>query len=272
VTWQHVNRGLATHLMYAVASGDPATQDPFVLFAGLQDNGTRFRADPHDPSVFNQPVGGDGIGATVHASSSGTTYWASVEFGRYFCKPAETDCSVERPEAPDDASSHWHFALSPAGMAVDPDEVDARLRAAGEDTEPFFIHYANVETDTVGQSVLTNSDHEVFVATPSGTGFTWTPISQDLSNDPTGVEGVVRVDGKGLADHTVAIYVSTDQQFHKQAIFLGPATTGADGVFRADVSLPADLKLEIYYIYLTSDADRLLQRCGQRVDASLASD
>src|SRR5207248_7174197 len=47
--------------------------------------------------------------------------------------------------------------------------------------------YANVETDTVGQSVLTNSDGEVFVATPSGTGFTWTPISQDLSNDPTGV-------------------------------------------------------------------------------------
>ena len=187
VTWQHVNRNLSTHLMYSVASGDPATQNPFVMFAGLQDNGTRFRSDVHAPSQFNQPLGGDGIGATVHVASSGTTYWASVEFGRYFCKPAQTDCSIELPEAPDDASSHWHFAQSPAGMEIDPEQVDERLRLAGEDSEPFFIHYANVETDTTGQSVLTNSDRQVFVATPSGTGFVWTPISQDLSTDATGV-------------------------------------------------------------------------------------
>src|SRR5439155_9867026 len=75
VTWTDNNRGLATHLMYSVASGDPATANPFVLYAGLQDNGTRFRVDPHHPSFFNQPVGGDGIGATIHTSASGTTYW-----------------------------------------------------------------------------------------------------------------------------------------------------------------------------------------------------
>jgi hypothetical protein len=191
VAWQHHNRGLATHLMYALASGDPVTANPFVLFSGLQDNGTRFRADPADPSAFNQPIGGDGIGATVHTGAGGTTYWASVEFGWAFCKPAEADCATETPEAQDDASSHWHYPPSPVGPSMEEDAVDARMRArdkiSGEDSEPFFIHYANVETDTAGQSVLTHTDERVFVSTPDGSGgFTWQPISQDLTNDAQG--------------------------------------------------------------------------------------
>ncbi|MDB4956970.1 MAG: hypothetical protein JWO36_4539 [Myxococcales bacterium] len=190
VTWTHHNRGLATHLMYALASGDPVTANPFLLYAGLQDNGTRFRADPANPSAFNQAIGGDGIGATVHVSTSGTTYWGSVEFGRLFCKPAETDCSVELPEAPDDASSHWHTASSPVAMLADAAEIDERvrerLRGIGEDSEPFFIHYANVETDVDGQSVLTNTDRQVFVSVAQGSGFAFTPISQDLTTDPNG--------------------------------------------------------------------------------------
>jgi hypothetical protein len=187
VTWVDRNRGLATHLMYSVASGDPVTANPFVLYAGLQDNGTRFRADPHHPSYFNQPIGGDGIGAVVHASSSGTTYWASVEYGRAFCKPAEADCSVEVPRELDDTLLHWHFVAAAVGPARedDPDDIAERVRerlhASGEDSEPFLIHYANVETDTAGQSVLTHSDGQVFVSVPSGTGFTWASISQDLS-------------------------------------------------------------------------------------------
>ena len=54
----------------------------------------------------------------------------------------------ESEPPPDDATSHWHFVTSPAGMDVDADAVAARARAAGEDSEPFYIHYANVETDT----------------------------------------------------------------------------------------------------------------------------
>ncbi len=187
VTWTNHNRGLVTHLMYSVASGDPATGDPFVAFAGLQDNGTRFRADPHNPSAFNQPIGGDGIGTTVHASSSGTTYWASVEFGRYWCKPALADCSIDVPQTTDDTILHWHFAASPAGAERDPDEVRERLAAVHEDQEPFFIHYANVETDTTGDTVLTHSDGQVFFAVSNGTGgFAWTSISQDLSTSTNG--------------------------------------------------------------------------------------
>jgi photosystem II stability/assembly factor-like uncharacterized protein len=189
VVWKHHNRGLATHLFYSVASGDPATGDPFLLFGGLQDNGTRFRSSPATPSAFNQPIGGDGIGGTVHTGQDGTTLWGSVEFGWLWCKPALTDCSVEQPEAQTDAESHWHGAPSPVGL--EPEEIArraaARRKAYGEDQEPFFVHYANVETDHVGQSVLTHTEEQVFVSVPTGDGsFTWQSISQDLSSSPVG--------------------------------------------------------------------------------------
>jgi hypothetical protein len=173
--------------MYSVASGDPVTANPFVLFSGLQDNGTRFRTDPSIPSAFNQPIGGDGIGATVHTGTSGTTYWASVEFGRFFCFPAQTDCSVEQPVALTDAESHWHSPVGP--LPPTEEEIDERMAAraklSGEDQDPFFIHYANVEPDT-GQSVLTHTDEQVFVSVPIAGGFTWASISQDLTADPAG--------------------------------------------------------------------------------------
>ena len=188
VVWQHQNKGLATHLFYSVMSGDPATGNPFVLYGGLQDNGTRFRADPAHPSAFNQAIGGDGIGGTVHTGMDGTTYWASVQFQWAFCKPALTDCSVEQPEALTDAESHWHGAPSPVGL--DPDQIAERAmeraKRFGEDQEPFLVHYANVETDHVGQSVLTHTDEQVFVAVPDGEGFTWKSISQDLTGSVIG--------------------------------------------------------------------------------------
>jgi len=193
VAWTHRNKGLATHLLYSVASGDPANGDAFVAFMGLQDNGTRFRADPHNPSAFNQPIGGDGIGATVHHSTAGTTYWGSVEYGRSFCKPAEVDCSTEVPMAPDDASSHWHTiaaAALPTNEQLEANRI-ARARASGEDQEPFFEHYSDVETDTTGGSVLTHTDEKVFVATPSGDSYTLTLISQDFTSAAgTGVTNV----------------------------------------------------------------------------------
>lgn len=190
VVWTHHNKGLVTHLMYSVASGDPASGNAFVAFSGLQDNGTRFRADPSNPSAFNQPIGGDGIGAAVHNSTAGTTYWGSVEFGRLFCKPALVDCSTEVPTAPD-ADAHWHGVASPIGPEMDDDAVAERMRKraqiSGEDEEPFFIHYADVETDTDGESVLTHTDEQVFVTTPQPDGsFVLTAISQDLTGDPVG--------------------------------------------------------------------------------------
>jgi len=188
VVWKHQNKGLATHLFYSVMSGDPATGNPFVLYGGLQDNGTRFRASPTTPSAFNQVIGGDGIGGTVHMGQDGTTYWASIQFQWAFCKPAVTDCSVEQPEAQTDAESHWHGAPSPVGLEPEQiqERVMERLARFGEDSEPFLVHYSNVETDKIGQSVLTHTDEQVFVAVPAGDGFTWQSISQDLTNSPVG--------------------------------------------------------------------------------------
>ena len=196
VTWTHHNQGLITHLFYSIASGDPTTGDPFVAYGGLQDNGTRFRNDPAHPSGFNQAIGGDGIGATVHHSTAGTTYWGSVEFGRLFCRPAEVDCSVEAPEAMDDTTLHWHSPPAAVGPAMNDEAVEERMREraqrSGENSEPFLVHYADVETDTTGESVLSHTDSQVFVATPSMGSFVFTPISQDLTNDPAGA-GIANV-------------------------------------------------------------------------------
>ncbi|HEX3761927.1 MAG TPA: hypothetical protein VHW23_24675, partial [Kofleriaceae bacterium] len=192
VTWIHHNTGLVTHLIYALGSGDPATGDPFVLFAGLQDNGTRYRANPGAPSVFNQPIGGDGIGATVHHASSGTTYWGSVEFAHAFCRPSPTvDCA---------SGENWQ-GVDPT---LDPDPEPRRRGPARsqrvvtdgdgparEDQEPFFIHYADVETDTTGPSVLTHSNGQVFVSVDDGKGgLAWQPISQDLTPQNLGFASV----------------------------------------------------------------------------------
>ncbi|WP_164001006.1 hypothetical protein [Pyxidicoccus caerfyrddinensis] len=79
VTWRFPNRGLATHLMYNVASGDPATGNQFVAFAGLQDNGTRFRDTASSPTTFNQVIGGDGIGVAASRVGEDSIFWGSVQ-------------------------------------------------------------------------------------------------------------------------------------------------------------------------------------------------
>ena len=194
VNWKNHNAGITTHELYAIGSGDPSTGNPFVLFGGLQDNGTRFRANPAQPSVFNQPIGGDGIGATVHTASSGTTYWGSVEFGHLFCQPSATvDCAN---------GNNW-FEVEPTispntGERDEEEAEEARERAAQldpshEDVEPFFIRYANVETDTTGQSVLANSTDQVFVATATtdpANPIAWVALSQDFTSQQTGVSNV----------------------------------------------------------------------------------
>jgi hypothetical protein len=193
VTWTNHNHGLATHLMYSVASGDPSAGDQFVAYAGLQDNGTRFRADPANPGAFNQPIGGDGTGAVVHHSSDGTVYYGSSEFNRDYCKPHDNDCSTEVPEADDmKIFGHWHGVPSPVpGMESEEayeERAEARAKKSGiKNQEPFLEHFADVETDTTGPSVLSHTDTQVFVANDDGAGgYKFVPISQDLATDPSG--------------------------------------------------------------------------------------
>ncbi len=79
VSWRFPNRGLVTHLMYNLASGDPATGNQFIAFAGLQDNGTRFRDTQGPATTFNQVIGGDGIGSAVSKVGDETIYWGTVQ-------------------------------------------------------------------------------------------------------------------------------------------------------------------------------------------------
>jgi hypothetical protein len=168
--------------MYSVASGDPATQDPFVLFSGLQDNGTRYRSKPSSPSAYNQVIGGDGIGAVVHHSTAGTTYWASVEYGRYWCQPnANIDCS---------APFNWNSLKALPGEEVSGDPQRPNKEDYRNDSEPFFVRYADVETDTTGQSVLTASTAQVWVSVQTSGNMAWVPIMADLTPTQNGLNNV----------------------------------------------------------------------------------
>jgi hypothetical protein len=193
VEWKNYNRGLATHLLQSLISGDPTTGFGSLLYGGLQDNGTRFRLNPARPAAFDQVIGGDGLGGAVHVATSGTTWWASYYGGsRMYCQPdALRHC---------DSGSSWRFnapqldpaipVATPASEreleregAEEPRDGEGEVGPpAGKDGEPFRTRFANVETDTDGQTVLTNSFGRVWAAVlGADKKITWKPISQDVT-------------------------------------------------------------------------------------------
>jgi len=164
VQWRAANRGLATHLAYSVASGDTATGDAFVAFTGLQDNGTRFR-DPEVGSgaTFNQVIGGDGIGATSRRSRNGRSrYFASVNGNRQYC----------------DSGDDIGLCNGGGWTATEPDLVNCP-----DNTDPFFIRYAPIQTLPHQRSVLSASNRTVLRAMEGATptqGPVWQTISECL--------------------------------------------------------------------------------------------
>jgi transglutaminase-like putative cysteine protease len=69
------------------------------------------------------------------------------------------------------------------------------------------------------------------------------------------VEGLARVDGRPLADHVVAVYLSPAGENGQHPVQIGSAKTGADGAFRVDLPVPGGLSLSTYEIYLSSLED-----------------
>jgi transglutaminase-like putative cysteine protease len=72
------------------------------------------------------------------------------------------------------------------------------------------------------------------------------------------VEGWARANGKPLADHAVNVWLApAGKPGHPNSIYIGTATTGSDGMFRADLPLRSDLQLQLeaYDIVPTSDPD-----------------
>ena len=151
VDWANHNRGLANHLMYTIASGDPAFGDQAIVYSGLQDNGTRYRPDVNRPTMFDQVVGGDGIGAAINHGTSGNFYWASSEFNYDLCVAGNgVDCSVP---------GNWN-ANAPA--VTIPPQPEPHLYDHF-DAAPFFVRYAPVYTDATGLGMLTISNSSVWL-------------------------------------------------------------------------------------------------------------
>ena len=145
VTWSDPNRGIVSHLFYSVASGDPATGNPFVAYGGLQDNGTRFRdtATGAAPTTFNQVIGGDGLAAAIARAPSDTVYWASSPYVTRFCDPDSTDCNL---------GESWTF---------DSPLLDGAL-ACPEDFPPYFTSLASLRTASSGPAVLHVTEQGVY--------------------------------------------------------------------------------------------------------------
>jgi hypothetical protein len=70
-----MNRGITSHLAYSIAADENDATNQ-VLMGGLQDNGTRLRAQlasDTTPTVFNQVIGGDGFGVAIGRSVDTTS-------------------------------------------------------------------------------------------------------------------------------------------------------------------------------------------------------
>jgi transglutaminase-like putative cysteine protease len=69
------------------------------------------------------------------------------------------------------------------------------------------------------------------------------------------VEGIVRVAGKGLANHQVNVFLAPAGRGGTDSLRVGSALTTADGTFTADVLVPGAVDLKRYDILLASDED-----------------
>jgi transglutaminase-like putative cysteine protease len=89
-----------------------------------------------------------------------------------------------------------------------------------------------------------------------------TPALEVLDADASGYRGAavriggrVHVGGKGLPDHPVDVYLSPQGMEGASPRLIGRAVTSADGTFRQEFSIPADLNLATYEIWLGSPTD-----------------
>ena len=162
VVWSYRrNRGLTSHQFYSIGSGDPALGDPYFVFGGLQDNGTRFRETNPDPvtqlpqsTTFNQILGGDGVASVLAYAGSSQIFWASFPFGDplAYCRQSPTNnCNAG--------------GVGTTGATWTP----ARLNLPSGDAEPFLVKYALLDGDPNG-ALLTATNFNVFKinSNPSG--------------------------------------------------------------------------------------------------------
>ena len=88
------------------------------------------------------------------------------------------------------------------------------------------------------------------------------PVLEVIGADASGyrggavqISGRVIVNGKGIPDHPVEVFLARKGRHGADPTSLGRAVTGADGTFHQDFSIPGDLVLETYEIWLASPSD-----------------
>jgi transglutaminase-like putative cysteine protease len=89
-----------------------------------------------------------------------------------------------------------------------------------------------------------------------------TPLLDVTLVDPTAyrgdtihIEGRVHVGQQSLANHPVDVYIAPSGKHGASSLPLGRVVTAADGTFRQDFAVPAQLDLKTYEIYLSTPED-----------------
>ncbi len=123
------NNSLTTHLFYTVAGH---AEDPDVVIGGLQDNGTRLRTDTG--TIYNQVIGGDGVGAAFSQANTNTSMGSSQSSGirmNFHNNPPDTFQNwVGRGTLTDSAGTPFLTCIVPAPASLDP-------------TGRVFFHFTN---------------------------------------------------------------------------------------------------------------------------------
>ncbi len=97
------------------------------------------------PTVFNQVLGGDGIGSAVNKGNTGEWIWASIQNTVAYCHASAKNCNVG-------ANGVWN-----------------RLSALGGEGIPFLVRYSPIQTDPTGAGVLVVSNNSIFKSAQTGT-------------------------------------------------------------------------------------------------------
>ncbi|HEX7283217.1 MAG TPA: hypothetical protein VF239_14260 [Vicinamibacterales bacterium] len=123
------NRGMASHLFYTVSGN---AKFPNLVIGGTQDNGTRLRTG--NDKIYNQVIGGDGMGTAYSQANTNTVIGSSQGSGMRSnlsnTPPTTIQSTVARGALSDAAGAGFFTAVVPAPAALDP-------------TGRVFFHFTN---------------------------------------------------------------------------------------------------------------------------------
>ena len=143
-----LNRGIATHLVYSLATDLHDASNP-VMIGGLQDNGTRMRL-ASSPTTFNQVIGGDGFGVGIGITNSNAApascrgRWGSMLVGTIYTSIwSSTDCGATFSPL----SGMKGICKSPSLLQSSPCSIDYGSN--------FFMRMASDQANAAGHTFVT---------------------------------------------------------------------------------------------------------------------